>query len=397
MIVEQLSISESNGSIVVVVNGINTTVYPAVFICHHCKTPESEKSLFVIAHRSFYNLQYIVDYDKLSINGEIKTSAFEAVETLNTFIGKSFKSSAGTVNSGDTITDFTHQVTNDNNVLTIVTDEGEFSVQYPVVHGFIQLPVGTNLDNIKTPGVYQILGDSGYIMNISKTASSVLQTRIGYSDLIFNFFRSYTISTGVWGAWTSGLATQLTSNSSSVASSSSLTYQLDQKILALQTAVTGTLIRFNVTGLNITINNGSVYNLIQHLVGLSPALAVGVVDADFPRVNTGANALLRFPAKAKLTSYMLDVRLTGSMTSSSDRTFTLQLRRSDNSLVKGDTFTKSGGTALISESNNIFSYTNGVNDPYTTGGLKLEINNNSSSNITLTGFELIIDGTIKNY
>lgn len=329
----------------------------------------------------------------IEVNGVIFATPAECVIALNKFIG-AFNTSAGTVN---TITDFTHQVLNDNNVLTIVTDNSQFEVQLPVVHGFIQLPAGTSLDNIKTPGVYQILGDSGYIMNVSKTASSILQTRIGYSDLIFNFFRSYTISTGVWGSWTSGLAISLISNSPSVAAASSLTYQLDQKIQLLQSAVSGTLIRYNVTGLNVTINNGSVYNLIQHLVGLSPALAVGVTDADYPRVNTGANTLLKFPAKAKLTSYMFDIRLTGSMTSSADRTFTLQLRRSDNSLVKGDTFTKSGGTALTSESDNLFTYTNGVNDPYTTGGLKLEINNTSSSNITLTGFELIIDGTIKNY
>lgn len=183
-----------------------------------------------------------------------------------------------------------------------------------------------------------------------------------------------------------------------------LLLKTDKNIAGFETTISdvvnpksGFLIRWNVTGLNVTINNGNVYNIIQHLVGLSPALSVGVTDADFPRVNTGANALLKFPANAKLTSYMSDVRLTGSMTSSSDRTFTLQLRRSDNSLVKGDTFTKSGGTALTSESNNIFTYTNGINDPYTIGGLKMEINNTSSSNITLTGFELIIDGTIKNY
>lgn len=377
----------SQESISIEIDGVEKT-YAAVYFS---ETKLADQVCIRDKESGFRILQAPVS--DIEVNGVVFSTPAECVIALNKFIG-AFNTSAGTVN---TIMDFTYEVVNDNNVLTIITNDDDFTVQYPVVHGFIQLPEGTNLDNIKTPGVYQILGDSGYVVNVSKTEFNILQTRVGYADLAFNYFRNYTINTGVWGAWTNRIITSLSTNLTSSAAASSLTYQLDQKIQSLQSAVTGTLIRYNVTGLNVTINNGSVYNLIQHLVGLTPSLSVGVTDADFPRVNTGANALLRFPANAKLTSYMFDVRLTGSMTSSSDRTFTLQLRRSDNSLVKGDTFTKSGGTALISESNNIFSYTNGVNDPYTTGGLKLEINNNSSSNITLTGFEIIIDGTIKNY
>lgn len=307
-------------------------------------------------------------FEDIEVDGVTYSTAEDTIVALNQFIGAFSRSGGSVITPGDTIISVENTVVDNEITIIVKTDRNPDGYQTSYVYD-----IGDTITEVTSS-----VSGSDIILSI-KTDKQPLGHNITL-EKVLNDLLSATLNS------TTKILT-LTMSTGTV------------KVVDMTPIIpkSGFAIRWNVTGLNVNINNGSTYNLLQHLIGLTPALQVDTTQAEFPLSSTGQNTVIKFPAIEKMTSYSFDLRLTGTMASSSDRTFIVQLRRPTNVLIKGDTFTKSSGTSLTNESGSIFTYTNGILDPFTIDGFKLELNNSSSSSITLTGFELIIDGTIKNY
>jgi hypothetical protein len=153
---------------------------------------------------------------------------------------------------------------------------------------------------------------------------------------------------------------------------------------------------------SVIINNGKSYNLMTSLTALDVLEATTI---NFTYIKTGfsynkGNISLAFPPFKDYTDYKIRVQLKGKITGvfCDDRQFTLDLRRgADNSLVLQDHVVTIHGHSLDGLTRLYTSFVNGLSDPFITGGLRIVLNNNSSTSITLTGFSFLIQGICTNF
>ncbi len=153
---------------------------------------------------------------------------------------------------------------------------------------------------------------------------------------------------------------------------------------------------------SITVNNATSYNLMTAVTAADVAAAT---TSNFNYIATGfsyntTNVSLVFPPFQSYIDYKIRVQLQGTIggTTGTDRQFTLELRRgSDNSLVLGDYIVKIDGNALTNLTRVYTSFSDGLADPFIAGGLRVVLNNNSGTTITLTGFSLLVQGTPTNF
>lgn len=156
--------------------------------------------------------------------------------------------------------------------------------------------------------------------------------------------------------------------------------------------------KFSVTGLNITINDGTTYNLMQLInLGSSVVFSGNMNIANYTIVNAGtANAVLKLPNINSYVSYTISVRLMGTIgTGLSTREFFVDLRRADNTVVEGKQISKTNSSALDRRGISLESASLDSSDNFITNGIKLIIDNPTvgSSPINLTGVEILIKGS----
>lgn len=145
--------------------------------------------------------------------------------------------------------------------------------------------------------------------------------------------------------------------------------------------------------ISATINTGTSYNLMQYFSLLTDASFYNITSGAYSIANQGtANALLKLPNINKYVDYTFTIRLLGSIAGAGNREFSIEVQRSDNSVVDGANILKVSDATLNKRGVNIESLTTGSTDPFITGGAKFVIVNPSSGsgNITLTGFEILI-------
>lgn len=153
---------------------------------------------------------------------------------------------------------------------------------------------------------------------------------------------------------------------------------------------------------SVTVNNNTSYNLFTTVTGGDitggATTNMDYIPSKFGFQNT--NLALLFPPFKDYTDYKIRVQLQGTIAGASgtDRQFTLELRRgADNSLVLADYVVKIDGNDLTGLTRLYTSFVNGLTDPFITGGLRIVLNNNSGTSITLTGFSLLIQGISTNF
>lgn len=158
--------------------------------------------------------------------------------------------------------------------------------------------------------------------------------------------------------------------------------------------------KWTKTGLNVVVNQGTSYNLLQTLNLVSDLTFVGnVLASSFVMVNPGtANALLRLPNLNKFVDYVISIRLTGTFGSSGSDVaeFFVDLQRADGSLVDGKSIIKNIDNQLSKRGINIETASLDSADNFIVSGVKFVINNPSqgSRTVTLTGYEILIKGNI---
>lgn len=143
----------------------------------------------------------------------------------------------------------------------------------------------------------------------------------------------------------------------------------------------------------LAINNGSTHNLLLDIVLPTDVVSIsgrpttdyslssGVLKLPIPRYNPDA-------------TYLFEIRLQGTISGSSNtsREFSIQLQRaSDSSIVSNKSIIKIEGNSLDNRSALYMSFTKTNTDPFIVGGLQFILNNTSGANISLTGFDFLIE------
>lgn len=168
---------------------------------------------------------------------------------------------------------------------------------------------------------------------------------------------------------------------------------------ALDTKVNkGGLGNFNVkiskSGLNQSISSGSVYNLLSTVVFPTDILSITNITSDKFNLSSG---IIKMPTMTDdtrlLTTYWFEVRLYGTLnTLSSSREFSVEVRRSDDSIVSSRSIVKVDNDNLSSKAVGFISFASNNTDPYIANGLKFVINNDSDTTMNITGFDIVING-----
>lgn len=94
----------------------------AVYIASSVSKTGETGEITLIPNLNYRSLELSVDLVNLRVNGTSCSDVDEALTAINAFAG-SFKTSAGTVNSGDTITDITSIVSGNDVILSVKTDK----------------------------------------------------------------------------------------------------------------------------------------------------------------------------------------------------------------------------------------------------------------------------------
>lgn len=158
-------------------------------------------------------------------------------------------------------------------------------------------------------------------------------------------------------------------------------------------------IKFSVTGLNQTISQGTVFNLMQ-LINLTDKVvfAGNKATTEYTLVNAGtANALLKLPNINSYVGYSIDVRILGSIGGLlTDRMFNVQIRRANNTVAVPRQVRIPANSSLDNDGLTLTTTSTNSQDNYVTDGIKIVIDNPSStsSTITLNGIEILINGSI---
>lgn len=174
-------------------------------------------------------------------------------------------------------------------------------------------------------------------------------------------------------------------------------------IIATGLQPVNTLLKVDVTGLNITVDTGTTNNLLDS-VSLTGSTTNVVTVANILATNFNlTGGILKLPYMPTVDSkyknaycdYTIDVRLTGSIAGSVNtaREFNIELQRgSDNSIVETHNITKTNTNDLTGKGVAFSTYTNGSTDPFIADGLKLVLNNTSGQTVTITGITILVKG-----
>lgn len=105
-----------------------------------------------------------------------------------------------------------------------------------------------------------------------------------------------------------------------------------------------------------------------------------------------ADTALKFPENPYYSDYGIEVRLNGAFAGGegTNREFSIQLQRADGTVVSEKAVVKVSGNDLSKRSVVFETYTNGVDDPFIAGGIKIVVNNTSGQTLNLTGAEVLI-------
>jgi hypothetical protein len=106
---------------------------------------------------------------------------------------------------------------------------------------------------------------------------------------------------------------------------------------------------------------------------------------------------VKFPAKAKPSQVIFDIRITGSIGGSSGnaREWRQQLRRTDGvTIVSSAADFKISGNDVSNRDKCLVSYTNTANDPFSVNGVQVGLHNTSGQSITLTSVSIRIQRII---
>ena len=152
----------------------------------------------------------------------------------------------------------------------------------------------------------------------------------------------------------------------------------------------------------ITIDDGDDYNLFNLISQTDITNATRINFGSFSQnfsYNNSQNGLI-FPAFANYTIYTMRIILNGTLGSSgsSNKQFYLELRRAiDDSTVSSYAVIKVNNLNLSGITNLLLTFTNGLTDPYILNGVRLVINNQTSSDLNLTGFSILLAGNATNF
>ena len=152
----------------------------------------------------------------------------------------------------------------------------------------------------------------------------------------------------------------------------------------------------------VCIDDGDDYNIFDLInqtdVTNATRINFGSFSQDFS-YNNSQNGLI-FPAFANYTIYSMRIILNGTLGSSgsTNKQFYLELRRAiDDSVVSSYAVIKVNNLNLSGITNVLLTFTNGLVDPYILNGVRLVINNQTSSDLNLTGFSVLLAGNATNF
>ena len=153
----------------------------------------------------------------------------------------------------------------------------------------------------------------------------------------------------------------------------------------------------------VVIAAGATYNLMTSLLNTDvPANnEFNLEDLSTKFSINSTQVSIQFPPLVQYCQYSIRVILRGSLSgsSSTNRQFGLQLRRgADNSSITEQIIVRVEFTDLANLGLNFNSFTNGVLDPFSqlNNGLRIVVNNTETVTITLTGFQILIQGNPTN-
>lgn len=154
-----------------------------------------------------------------------------------------------------------------------------------------------------------------------------------------------------------------------------------------------TMLIANFSG-SIIINSNSIYNFNQNL---SVANITQINTNGYTFFGSGSSRLLKFPLIDELCNYQLQLTLNGTIggANGTAREFKIQIQRQTPTI-----FTKSTGIVKVDNNNlvdrnnpAILTFTNGIDDPFSTNGIQIQLNNTTTQNVTITSFTLNIQGS----
>ncbi|MGL5296902.1 MAG: hypothetical protein ACRDAO_08200, partial [Culicoidibacterales bacterium] len=144
------------------------------------------------------------------------------------------------------------------------------------------------------------------------------------------------------------------------------------------------------TGSLATLTSGSTLNLFT-LLNSADGVYTNSTSANWGL----SGGVLKFPSREDRINYTIRISLAGTFsgTANTQRTITMTFDRADgtlvvggnNSVVTSDTLTRT--TQLV-----IPTYTDGVNDTFTTVGTKANVLHNTNQTLTITGIQIAIFG-----
>lgn len=159
-------------------------------------------------------------------------------------------------------------------------------------------------------------------------------------------------------------------------------------------------VKFAVNGLSRVIPDGTTFNLLQLINLTDKVVFVGnrpihqyVLD------NEGTeNALLKLPNINRYVTYNIDIRIVGTLAGAGiiDRQFSVQIRRSDNSIAVPRVIRIPSGSSFGNDGLSFTTASIGSADNYVVNGIKIIIDNPAigSNDMTINGFEILINGNV---
>lgn len=138
-----------------------------------------------------------------------------------------------------------------------------------------------------------------------------------------------------------------------------------------------------------SVDNNASYNILTTVdLATDVTMEANVLKSEYSL--TGG--ILKLPSSNAYTDVSIEVRLSGSFGGgeSTSREFNIQLQRSDDTVVATAAVLKVSGNDLTKRSANFQTFTNGLDDPFITNGLKLVVNNTSGQTLNITGCDILI-------